>query len=63
MITDVVWQKRPKPIIKKMEFDGIAAEPDLLDFFTRLLTKDKQFVVLSGIAHNPMMGVVRNKFH
>jgi hypothetical protein len=35
----------------------------LLDFFTRLPTKDKQFVVLSGIAHNPMMGVVRNKFH
>ncbi|WP_299511124.1 alpha/beta fold hydrolase [uncultured Limnohabitans sp.] len=45
------------------EFDGIAAEPDLLDFFARLPTKDKQFVVLSGIAHNPMMGVARNKFH
>jgi pimeloyl-ACP methyl ester carboxylesterase len=50
-------------LVIRGEYDGIAAEPDLLDFFTRLPTKDKQFVVLSGIAHNPMMGVVRNKFH
>jgi pimeloyl-ACP methyl ester carboxylesterase len=50
-------------LVIRGEFDGIAAEPDLLDFFTRLPSKDKQFVVLSGIAHNPMMGVVRNKFH
>jgi pimeloyl-ACP methyl ester carboxylesterase len=50
-------------LVIRGEFDGIAAEPDLLDFFTRLPTKDKQFVVLSGIAHNPMMGIVRNKFH
>jgi pimeloyl-ACP methyl ester carboxylesterase len=50
-------------LVIRGEFDGIAAEPDLLDFFARLPTKDKQFVVLSGIAHNPMMGVVRNKFH
>jgi pimeloyl-ACP methyl ester carboxylesterase len=50
-------------LVIRGEFDGIAAEPDLLDFFARLPSKDKQFVVLSGIAHNPMMGVQRHKFH
>jgi len=50
-------------LIIRGEHDGIAAEPDLLDFFARLPSKDKQFVVLAGIAHNPMMGVVRHKFH
>jgi len=50
-------------LVIRGEYDGIAAEPDLLDFFARLPTKNKQFVVLSGIAHNPMMGVVRHKFH
>lgn len=49
-------------LVIRGEFDGIAAEPDLLDFFAKLPTKDKQFVVLSGIAHNPMMGVQRHKF-
>lgn len=50
-------------LVIRGEYDGIAAEPDLLDFFTRLPTRDKQFVALSGIAHNPMMGVQRHKFH
>jgi len=50
-------------LVIRGEYDGIAAEPDLLDFFARLPTKDKEFVVLSGIAHNPMMGVQRYKFH
>lgn len=54
----------PCPVLViRGEYDGIAAEPDLLDFFARLPTKDKEFVVLSGIAHNPMMGVQRYKFH
>ena len=50
-------------LIIRGEHDGIAAEADLLDFFMRLPNKDKQFVALAGIAHNPMMGVVRHKFH
>lgn len=50
-------------LVIRGEYDGIAAEPDLLDFFARLPTRDKQFVALSGIAHNPMMGVQRHKFH
>jgi len=50
-------------LIIRGEYDGIAAEPDLLDFFARLPNKDKQFVALAGIAHNPMMGVYRKKFY
>lgn len=49
-------------LIIRGEYDGIAAEPDLLDFYAQLPSKDKQFVALSGIAHNPMMGVQRHKF-
>jgi len=49
-------------MIVRGEYDGIAAEPDLLDFFSRLPNRDKQFVALAGIAHNPMMGIHRRKF-
>lgn len=49
-------------MIVRGEYDGIAAEPDLLDFFAMLPNPDKQFVVLAGIAHNPMMGKQRKKF-
>ena len=50
-------------LVIRGEYDGIAAEPDLLDFFSKLPSQDKQFVVLSGIAHNPMMGIQRRKFY
>ncbi len=49
-------------MIVRGEFDGIAAEADLLDFFARLPNRDKQFVAIAGIAHNPMMGIHRKKF-
>ncbi len=44
------------------EFDGIAAEPDLLEFFGRLPSKDKQFVFVSGLAHAATLGLNRHKF-
>jgi pimeloyl-ACP methyl ester carboxylesterase len=50
-------------LVIRGEYDGIAAEADLLDFFSKLPTKDKQYITLSGIAHNPMMGVHRGKFY
>jgi pimeloyl-ACP methyl ester carboxylesterase len=49
-------------MIVRGEFDGIAAEPDLLDFFAHLPNRDKQFIAIAGIAHNPMMGIHRKKF-
>ncbi len=44
------------------EYDGIAAEADLLDFFARLRSKDKQFVFVSGLAHAATLGINRHKF-
>ena len=48
--------------ILRGEFDGIATEEDLMDFFVRLPSKDKQFVFISGLAHAATLGVNRHKF-
>jgi pimeloyl-ACP methyl ester carboxylesterase len=44
------------------EYDGIAAEPDLLDFFAKLPSKDKQFVFISDLAHAATLSINRHKF-
>jgi pimeloyl-ACP methyl ester carboxylesterase len=44
------------------EYDGIATEADLVDFFSRLPSKDKQFVFISGLAHAATLGINRHKF-
>jgi pimeloyl-ACP methyl ester carboxylesterase len=44
------------------EYDGIASEADLLDFFGKLPNKDKQFVFISGLAHAATLGINRHKF-
>ncbi len=44
------------------EYDGIASEADLLDFFEKLPSKDKQFVFISGLAHAATLGINRHKF-
>ncbi len=42
----------PMPtLIMRGQYDGIAAMEDLLAFFARLPSPDKQFVVMPGIAH------------
>jgi len=33
------------------QFDGIAAMDDLIEFFKRLPSPDKQFTVMEGISH------------
>jgi pimeloyl-ACP methyl ester carboxylesterase len=38
-------------LVMRGQYDGIAALPDLLDFFTRLPNPDKQFAVMPGFAH------------
>ena len=38
-------------LIMRGEFDGIAAFDDLIEFFKRLPTADKQFTVMPGISH------------
>lgn len=44
------------------EYDGIATEEDLLEFFAKLPSKDKQFVFISGLAHAATLGLNRHKF-
>ena len=39
-------------LIMRGQFDGIASNEDLLDFFARLPNPDKQFSMMAGIAHN-----------
>jgi pimeloyl-ACP methyl ester carboxylesterase len=44
------------------EYDGIATEQDLANFFVKLPSKDKQFVFISGLAHAATLGINRHKF-
>jgi alpha-beta hydrolase superfamily lysophospholipase len=48
-------------LIIRGEYDGIAAEPDLLRFYAELPSKDKQFAFISGLAHNSTLGINRHK--
>jgi alpha-beta hydrolase superfamily lysophospholipase len=38
-------------IIMRGEYDGIASLEDLLDFYARLPSPDKEFAMMPGIAH------------
>ncbi len=44
------------------EHDGIATEEDLMDFFIKLPSFDRQYVVLPNSAHSPAMGNSRAQF-
>lgn len=53
--------KAPVMIVRG-EFDGIATEDDLLDFFKRLPVQDRQFVILPGASHAIALGTNRRQF-
>ena len=38
-------------VVLRGQFDGIAGMDDLIEFFKRLPSADKQFTVLNGISH------------
>ncbi|MGD0435329.1 MAG: alpha/beta hydrolase [Bryobacteraceae bacterium] len=44
------------------EYDGIATVKDLVDFYQRLPTGDRQFVILPGMAHSIVSGLNRQLF-
>jgi pimeloyl-ACP methyl ester carboxylesterase len=48
--------------ILRGEFDGIATEEDLLNFFKLLPVPDREFVVLPGAAHAVALGTNRRQF-
>ena len=49
-------------LIIRGEHDDIATEADLLDYYAKLATRDKQFVVIPGQAHVSYLGVNRARF-
>jgi pimeloyl-ACP methyl ester carboxylesterase len=49
-------------ILLRGEFDGIATNEDLLDFFGKLPNGDRQFSILPGTAHSVATGVNRADF-
>jgi pimeloyl-ACP methyl ester carboxylesterase len=56
-------QKVHAPVmIVRGEFDGIATEEDLLNFYKKLPYQDRQFVVLPGAAHSVSLGTNREQF-
>jgi pimeloyl-ACP methyl ester carboxylesterase len=44
------------------QYDGIATEEDLLDFFRQLPTPDRQVAILPGLAHSLTLGLNRQTF-
>jgi alpha-beta hydrolase superfamily lysophospholipase len=56
-------QKVLSPVlIARGEYDGIASEQDLLNFFQKLPVPDREFVILPGAAHSVALGTNRHQF-
>jgi len=49
-------------LVVRGEHDGIATEQDLLDFYRKLPSPDRQFSILPGLAHSLALGVNRQLF-
>lgn len=49
-------------LLVRGEFDGIAAVPDLEEFFNRLPNGDRQFIILPGTAHSVALAINRHLF-
>src|SRR5579863_2171710 len=49
-------------LIARGEYDGIATEEDLLNFFQKLPVPDREFVILPGASHSIGLGVSRDQF-
>ena len=46
-------------LLVRGQYDGISTEEDLLDFFSKLPTADKQYAVIPGAAHAIAMSLTR----
>jgi pimeloyl-ACP methyl ester carboxylesterase len=55
-------QVRAPVMLIRGEYDGIATIADVLDFFVRLPTADKEFVVVPGAAHSLIFAYNRERF-
>ena len=50
-------------LILRAEHDGIATDEDIMGFYARLPSADKQMVKMGGLAHTALLGVNRARFH
>jgi pimeloyl-ACP methyl ester carboxylesterase len=48
-------------LITRAETDGNATDEELIEFFSKLPSKDKQFVMMRGIAHVAVLGTNRHR--
>jgi pimeloyl-ACP methyl ester carboxylesterase len=48
-------------LITRAETDGNATDAELIEFFSKLPNKDKQFVMMRGIAHVAVLGTNRHR--
>jgi pimeloyl-ACP methyl ester carboxylesterase len=56
-------EKLPMPVmIVRAEHDGIATDEDILAFYAKLPSADKQLLKIGGLAHTAMLGVNRARF-
>ena len=49
-------------MIVRGEYDGIATDADLLEFYEKLPNQDRQYIVIGGAAHSVGLGYNRAKF-
>ncbi|MGE5096713.1 MAG: alpha/beta hydrolase [Betaproteobacteria bacterium] len=57
-------EKLPCPVlIIRAEHDGIATDEDILAFYSKLPSPDKQLTKIGGLAHTALLGVNRARFH
>jgi pimeloyl-ACP methyl ester carboxylesterase len=49
-------------LLVRGEYDGIATEDDLVSFFRKLPNRDRQLIVLPGMAHSVVLGINRDQF-
>jgi pimeloyl-ACP methyl ester carboxylesterase len=60
-IVDPLKIKSPLLIVRG-EYDGIATDVDLINFYTKLTVPDRQFIILPGLAHSLSLGINRELF-
>ena len=50
-------------MILRAEHDGIATDEDIVGFFSRVPSADKQLLKVAGLAHTAVLGVNRGRFY
>jgi alpha-beta hydrolase superfamily lysophospholipase len=50
-------------MIIRAEHDGIATDEDIVNFYAKLPSADKQLLKIAGLAHTAMLGVNRGRFY